>query len=238
MYKRIAAVLAISMCLVFYTGCQKNQPDNNKSETVSYEIIDPTALKGEAIVSWYEESYWRGAVHSVNHTDGFEYVIISAGERPTGGYTVSIDKAQMEENTLVFYAALLPPPQGTAVTQAITYPHILLRFAAKEAVAVRAELDISKAPPVVPEGNAPETEKEGGAEEEKSYEVSGQYVGQIDGNSVEVVVDGNPQAFRVTSEVKEYIEKENIDTGRKVTIMYRQSPSGPEITKIKLAGKE
>ncbi len=239
MQRKFVCLLIAALCLILLlSACNKNKTDSDKYEQVQYEVINPETLKDKAISQWYEDSYWRNAAHSVNHIDGYEYVLIGAGEVPTGGYSVSITKAQKEDETIVFYANLMPPAQGAPVTQAITYPHILVRFPTKEAITVKAELDMSRMPKNGDEVKpTDEVNQNKTPEEQKTQEITGKYVGQIDANSVEITIDGKPQAFRISQQVKEYIEKENIDTGRSVTIKYRQSSSGQEIIEITVLPK-
>ena len=223
---------------LFLPACNKSKAGTDNYGQVQYEVVDPNTLKDKAINEWYADSYWRDAVHSVNHVDGYEYVLISAGERPTGGYLVNIIKAQKENDVIVFYAKVTPPPQDALVTQAITYPHILVRFQTKEAVKVKAELDTSEKPKNPEPGKAAvEDNQNKTAEDQSTYETTGKYVGQIDANSVEITIDGKPQAFRISQQIKDYLEKENIDTGRSVSIKYRQSHIGQEIIAITVLQK-
>ena len=54
------------------------------------------------------------------------YVIVTRGEKPTSGYTVSVEKIELEKknngSNLVVYAAFSEPSKKTAVSQIITYP--------------------------------------------------------------------------------------------------------------------
>lgn len=54
------------------------------------------------------------------------YVIVTRGEKPTSGFSVSIDKMELEEKdgreNLVVYAIFEDPEKETAISQIITYP--------------------------------------------------------------------------------------------------------------------
>jgi hypothetical protein len=61
-------------------------------------------------------------------------VVVSAGPKPTGGYSVTITDAKMEKGTLKIQYVLKSPGPGDIVTQAFTHPSqviLLPKFAGK-----------------------------------------------------------------------------------------------------------
>lgn len=59
------------------------------------------------------------------------FVIVTRGEKPTGGYTVEIDRIEKvtEEGKtkLIVYAKFEDPKPGDVVTQVITYPYVVAK---------------------------------------------------------------------------------------------------------------
>ncbi|CAN5658891.1 hypothetical protein BH24ACT22_BH24ACT22_22310 [soil metagenome] len=51
------------------------------------------------------------------------YLAAFWGERPTGGYTVEILDARMEDSRMIVRLALKKPPPDAMVSQALTYPY-------------------------------------------------------------------------------------------------------------------
>ena len=68
--------------------------------------------------------------------DGDIYVIATRGEKPTGGYTVDIDRMmkvkEEDKNKLVVYVTFEDPKPGDVVTQVITYPYAVAKTNLKE----------------------------------------------------------------------------------------------------------
>ncbi len=68
--------------------------------------------------------------------DGDIYVIATRGEKPTGGYTVKIDRMmkvkEEDKNKLVVYVTFEDPKPGDVVTQVITYPYAVAKTSLKE----------------------------------------------------------------------------------------------------------
>lgn len=72
------------------------------------------------------------------------------------------------------------------------------------------------------------------AEDQKSTEATGEYVGQIDSNSIEITVDGSPKAFVLNEESATMIGA--LKTGSKVSIIYTENEHGQLIlNKIEIA---
>lgn len=83
----------------------------------------------------------------------------------------------------------------------------------------------------VPETPTTEQQPQPGAEQSK--EVSGEYVGQIDSNSVEIIVEGSPKAFVLNEETQQMIS--SLKTKSKVSIVYTENENGQLIlNKIEL----
>jgi len=59
------------------------------------------------------------------------YVVVTRGEKPTGGYTVEVDKIEKvkedEKFKLIVYAEYEDPKPGDVVTEAITYPYMVVK---------------------------------------------------------------------------------------------------------------
>jgi hypothetical protein len=60
------------------------------------------------------------------------YLAAYWGQKSTGGYSMAVQSARLEEDWVTVWLALKEPPRGTILTQALTYPY---------AVAVIRELD-------------------------------------------------------------------------------------------------
>lgn len=72
-------------------------------------------------------SAWRESTVQVpngvaRYVDGALYLMVSGGQRSTGGYSVEIRSVSVKEKTVFVSAVLHSPKAGQMVTQAITYP--------------------------------------------------------------------------------------------------------------------
>ena len=108
---------------------------------LTYEEITVEDIKGnETISKWYEQ-------HKKNHgisymKDGnYMYALIGAGERPTGGFTITINEVSyISADTVSIHATVTPPGPNVRVIMMLTYPSILIRFQSDTVKTVKGEV--------------------------------------------------------------------------------------------------
>lgn len=66
-------------------------------------------------------------------------LFLAAGERPTGGYGLSVTTIRREGDAIVVNAAVTPPPPDAMVTQAITSPFLVVAVPKIDGADVRWE---------------------------------------------------------------------------------------------------
>lgn len=143
--------------------------------------------------------------------DGSNYLLISSGEKPTGGYgmmLVSFGDYNGEYKVLVGEGK---PAKDAVVPQIITYPYIVIKYV--------GDLEITEV--------YNETSEAFTLLEEPSIveilSVTGIYQGQIDNNSIEVKVGENFMAFRSVDFETLLV---GIETGDTIEIQYVTNNEG------------
>ena len=108
---------------------------------VAYEEITFEDIKGnENLSKWYEQNKEN---HGISYMkDGnYMYALIGGGERPTGGFTITIDEAiYVSADTVSINATVTPPGPNVRVIMMITYPSILIRFQSNTVKTVKGEV--------------------------------------------------------------------------------------------------
>jgi hypothetical protein len=102
--------------------------DTIPSEVV-YEKIPADFVKGnESLMTWYNENNMKPGI-SYKRDGEYVYVLIGAGEKPSGGYTIQIDNIFYSSvDTVSINARVNPPGDNVRVMMMITYPSTLIRF--------------------------------------------------------------------------------------------------------------
>ena len=103
-----------------------NVLDNNKIISVlKYEILD----NNEKYNIKYKERGYSYEIDEENE-EGEESVIytIAMGEKPSGGYSIEIQKIKIKGNKVSIYISEKVPGKDEVVTAALTYPIIQIKF--------------------------------------------------------------------------------------------------------------
>ncbi|NSW89440.1 MAG: protease complex subunit PrcB family protein [Firmicutes bacterium] len=214
--------------------------DGNKEasyEKVEYETVEDIGTLPQDIQEKIEELKVKRGYTYFKIED--EYVIlISMGEKNTGGYSISIVSVEDVEGTVKIIVEETSPKKDDIVIQVITYPYAVIKV---KGIEEKFEVVNEKG------------EKfEFISLDEDLKEYTGTYVGQIDGNSIEIFVDknmdideaGKPTAFRLEGEIKEYFDPEsknfkNFKTDEKVKFSFERNEHGQLILKMleRISGK-
>ncbi|WHH57446.1 Gmad2 immunoglobulin-like domain-containing protein [Petroclostridium sp. X23] len=81
----------------------------------------------QEVMDWFDSFGTDRGAYVYQHPDN-TYIKINAGEKPTGGYGIEIKDFIDNEYEKKIVAEVTEPQKGEMVTQAITYPSIILRF--------------------------------------------------------------------------------------------------------------
>jgi len=108
---------------------------------IEFEVIDREAiLDNELLLNLYNENYMSKGAYSLTD-DEWMYVLLSAGEKPTGGYSLSIESiTEVTPGTAYINAALHSPDKDSIVTQALTFPNKMIRFTKDSIVSIQWDL--------------------------------------------------------------------------------------------------
>ncbi len=103
-------------------------PSGAAAEPVDWEEVEREDVP-EEIAGWVEEMKYEQGVHLLPAGE-YRYLLVAWGEKPTGGYAVEVTDVEDDRGTVRVNAELISPDPDDAVTQALTYPHMLLRLPA------------------------------------------------------------------------------------------------------------
>ena len=128
----IAAIIIMLVIAAFYAVkfFMKND-DSVPFEVLSEEKMIPQKI--QEILPRYK-NLERALACKVD--DGI-YIIATRGEKPTGGYTIEIDRIEKvkedeDKIKIVVYTTFEDPKPGDIVTQAITYPYVVVKTDLKQ----------------------------------------------------------------------------------------------------------
>jgi hypothetical protein len=124
------------MLLLLLAGCSagdgSEEPRDLRVERISSDAPGQGPRQPRAVVATSAAALSGEIGANVPDSGSGTYLAVYWGEKPTGGYSMSVRSARLEGNRVTVRLALKEPPRDAILTQALTYPY---------AVAVIRELD-------------------------------------------------------------------------------------------------
>jgi hypothetical protein len=124
------------MLLLLLAGCSagdgSEEPRDLRVERISSDAPGQGPRQPQAVVATSAAALSGEVGANVPNSGSGTYLAAYWGEKPTGGYSMSVRSARLEGSRVTVRLALKEPPRDAILTQALTYPY---------AVAVIRELD-------------------------------------------------------------------------------------------------
>lgn len=120
--RQMATLLSLLLMFMALTGCAgRTNAGSHPAGSITFENVAESELPA-AVKEWVE-SVTAGGTQPQNESKSFgdkTYLLVYAGERSTGGYTITFSSVA-PENGAIEVKAQIAAPAGPA-TMAITYP--------------------------------------------------------------------------------------------------------------------
>ncbi len=127
MLKKGMFILILTAGLLLLPGCETVadplEPAEPGEVTEPEEVELPDQLPAE-VELWIEQSRERFMAQTLEH-EGILYLLVTYGEKPTGGYAVEITEITEAEDKILVTVHFTEPGEDEMVTQALTYPYDL-----------------------------------------------------------------------------------------------------------------
>lgn len=195
-------------------AAEGNQNESITANKLSFEEITDTGTLSAEIAE---------SIKTLGNTRGYAYfklddafiVSVNSGERNTGGYSIKVKSVEDVKGITKITVEETTPGKDAIVTQALTYPKTVVKI--KGAA-----------------GNFQVVDVNGGvfalltvAGSTGQIDTEGVYSGQIDNNSIEISVNGEPGAFRIDDSFAAVID--SLKEKDKVSLSYYKNGYGQQI---------
>ncbi len=193
-FTMILSLMILNGCTINNNPQEDNGDDNgdNVGNMVEYEVVDNINSLSEDMKQYIENVKYNRGFTNLREGD-YNWIVITSGEKPTGGYDIEVQSVEEINKILDIKVNEISPKEGSVVTEALTYPIIVLS---------------------IPDGytnfkvsNSKEEEFEYIPPNRINIKEEGRYIGQIDNNFIEIEVDNEPKTFNISEEVRPEIEK-------------------------------
>lgn len=125
----ITAALMLNMIIMtvcMFAACGKKDADENKIGDLQFEVVPDDKLPEElkTIIDDRKKEMFKTTYADGNNL----YIIVGYGKQPTGGYSISVKELYETKNGIHFKTEFLGPSKSEDVTQAVSYPYIVVKL--------------------------------------------------------------------------------------------------------------
>ncbi|MTI48281.1 protease complex subunit PrcB family protein [Sporosalibacterium faouarense] len=230
--KKIIAVslgIVLSMVLVACSSPNDAKSDSNNQENEYSQGITVNNLEFDRILyenlstevqQYIEDNKYKKGYDLFTDEDGEITLIVYAGQRPSTGYSIKVVKIVDNEGITGVTLKETTPQDGEKsadVATVLTYPFDIVRF---KGGTDNINIEYMSTEDKNKSDDNPKTNTNHPDSNLKELHNEGVFVGGIDNNSIEIEINGEPWAFRLTNEAKDYFSQNTIDPNSKVEFLY------------------
>lgn len=114
------------------TDVNRNNIMEEFGESIEYEIVNYKSFEDKSIIDKIK-SMKNEKGHYEFIYKGSQYVAVFDGERDTGGYSIEVDSIVVDDGEVFIYVLEITPDDDEMVTQALTYPLLVVKLINYEA---------------------------------------------------------------------------------------------------------
>lgn len=117
------AILFIYVTLL--VSCKSQNMSVEKIRDLDFTVVEVEEVPVE-LKDLIEEK--KGKPFKLSYSDSkFLYIVVGYGEQTTGGYSITVEDLYLTKNAIYINTNLVGPEKDEMVTQAITYPYIVVK---------------------------------------------------------------------------------------------------------------
>lgn len=126
--KLIAIACVIVTCFIL-GGCKSESTKTTKLKDLEFTVVKESEIPEELMkhVEEKKENEFKFTFYNKDTMD-YLYIVVGYGAQPTGGYSIAIEELYLTENSIYIDTSLIGPAKDDVVTQAITYPYIVVKI--------------------------------------------------------------------------------------------------------------
>lgn len=116
-------------CCLFLTGCQSNDAPK-KTDSIKFTVVSGTDIPEELqnLIQERQENTFE-----LTYSDhSYLYVIKGYGRQNSGGYSIKVKDFYQSDDCLVFDTELFGPKKDEKVSDAVSYPYIVIKTEYRE----------------------------------------------------------------------------------------------------------
>ncbi len=114
----------LGIIVIFLTACQAQTDSSKKIRDLEFTVIEERQIPAK--LAEILETKKEEAFKLTYQDQGDLYLCTGYGEQPTGGYSIGVEALYLTENAIYFDTTLIGPAKGETLTEAPSYPYIVV----------------------------------------------------------------------------------------------------------------
>lgn len=143
-----AMIIVLVAILLFPTACRKKEgidsksaipsssnsgsssiaPEESASNKLSFEIVDSSNIPKVLLEKVNKIKKQRGFTYYKDDSSGSIYLVVLMGEKPTGGYSISVVDVEDYDDKIKVQVQERVPDRNQMVTMALTQPYTVVKI--------------------------------------------------------------------------------------------------------------
>lgn len=124
--KKILVFIGIFfVSIMLFAGCKSEDTDIKKIKDLEFTVVEDADVP-EPLKKIINEKKKQPFKMSYTNSD-YLYIVVGYGEQATGGYSISVDDLFLTSNAVYIYTNLIGPSEKEYVTNALTYPYVVVK---------------------------------------------------------------------------------------------------------------
>lgn len=123
--KKGIIVLTIGLTSLLLVSCSSNKSKPDKLKGLEFTVVEDADVPEKLMDAINEK---KSQPFKTTYSDEeYLYIAVGYGEKPTGGYSISVDEFYLTDNAIYVDTNLIGPSQEEFVSNAVTYPYVVLK---------------------------------------------------------------------------------------------------------------
>ncbi len=107
------------------TGCKSEDPGGKKIKDLEFTVLEDADVP-EPLMKMINEKKQEPFRLSYSDVENL-YIVVGYGEQPTGGYSITVNEVYLTDDAIVVDTNLVGPSENEQVTNALTYPYVVIK---------------------------------------------------------------------------------------------------------------
>ncbi|BCN28783.1 protease complex subunit PrcB family protein [Anaeromicropila herbilytica] len=122
----ILCITVILFSCFLFGACKNSNAEVKKIKDLEFTVVQDADVP-EELMKIIEQK--KEQPFEFSYTDSeYLYIAIGYGQQNTGGYSITVDDLFLTKNAIYVDTTLMGPKKNEVVTQALTYPYIVIKL--------------------------------------------------------------------------------------------------------------